>query len=505
MEETWQEDAKLIVSCVMKMNILQKNVDKVQFVFCRHTHGHLAHEAEVQPQPPLGLLALASYIKEKLPHITVEVFDGKLLSRNQLMALLDAPIIGFSAWFSNYEESCLMAEALKARNPNVHILIGGPHPTWMAHRILRNRPSIDCVIRGEGEIALERLLRGDPLIEIPGVVYRDKDLILEGGTAGSWGELPDMDHLPFIDLSLLLPAYRWRAKPGDPAMAAFPFSGIRGCQHSNKRCEYCSIPTVGYRTMSANRYWMHIDHLQSQAGIDYFFETGDTFAPGLVRKMAKMRGKRSARFRIYSYPSTNPDDLPADLQNMGVDVIFMGIESMLHWSGRLTRHYRSSYTIESLIDEIHRYSNAGIRVWPGFLVGLPGESHSSLMANISLIKRISSLKSVDELTVSIVMPLPGSALFEQCISCPQILNQYREFTGITLNESDLLNYKYLMSLYISVYTKTNYIELTKVLHSLQDSFGSRVATWGDTKQECMLLKEKELRTQNIQQRNLSYA
>ena len=86
-----------------------RDASKVQLVFCRHTAGRLANESDVQPQPPLGLLVLASFLKQKLPHIDVEVLDGKILATEHLLSVLDAPVIGFSVWFSNYEESCLLA------------------------------------------------------------------------------------------------------------------------------------------------------------------------------------------------------------------------------------------------------------------------------------------------------------------------------------------------------------------------------------------------------------
>ena len=387
---------------------------RVQLVFCGHTWGQLAHSAEVQPQPPLGLLVLASFLKQALPHIDIEVFDGKHFSEDELAEKLNAPVVGLSVWFSNYEASCSLASRVKRCAPGTTIVMGGPHPTWIGDRILRHQTAVDYVIRGEGEIAFAQLLKGHKPETIPGVLFRRGNGVAEGGYAGSWAERIDLDSLPELDLEVLRPAYRWKSSPSGPAMAAFPISGIRGCQRSRHRCEYCSIPTSGYRFMSPENYWRQIETLHSKYGIDYFFETGDTFAPQILRRVASVRRNLPVRFRIYSYPGTNRDEDIPFLHQMGVSTVFMGVESVLHWQSQSSRRFSPNYTIESLLAEIQTYATSGIQVWPGFLLGLPGEDFQSLHMNLDLIECVSRKPNVPEFTASLAMPLPGTALFESC-------------------------------------------------------------------------------------------
>src|SRR3989338_4104739 len=273
-----------------------KMVNKIQFVFCAHTSGHLARENEVQPQPPLGLLTLASYVRHVLHDVEVEVFDGKFFSEEDLLQVLDADLVGFSVWFSNYARSISLASKVKASRPNTVIVMGGPHATAIAGRILKFNDCIDFVVRGEGEIPFSELLKGQPPEKIPGLVFRSGKGVCGMDVSPHLWEKTDLSSPPMVDLDLLRPAYQWQSNRGGPAMSAFPLSGVRGCFRSD-RCEYCSIPTMGYRAMAPEKYWTQITKLNEQHEIDYFFETGDTFPRRYLTEVTKVKQHPEGGFR----------------------------------------------------------------------------------------------------------------------------------------------------------------------------------------------------------------
>ena len=57
----------------------------------------------------------------------------------------------------------------------------GPHVTELSEEVLKNYPSLDFVIRGEGEITfaelLDKLETGKELDDIKGIAYRDNGSI----------------------------------------------------------------------------------------------------------------------------------------------------------------------------------------------------------------------------------------------------------------------------------------------------------------------------------------
>jgi len=449
-------------------------IDKIQLVFCSNTRGHLACEKEVQAQPPLGILTLASYIQHIFPDINLEVFDGKFFNEAELLEKLDANIIGFSTWFSNYENSISLAKKIKNKKPNTTIIFGGPHATAIPKRILINNEFIDYVICGEGEISFIKLIKGLEPQNIPGLFYRMENKI-EGNNL--W-ETINLDFLPLINLELLQPAYKWLGNRNSPAMSAFPLSGIRGCMRGRNRCEYCSIPIIGYRCVSPKKYWEQINKINAEYGVNFFFETGDTIPRTYIRDLCSVSDHADVAFRIYSYPSIlNNEDVPF-LESMGVRTIYMGVESVLHWQGKTKRKYPFNYSIDSLIEEIKMYEKSGIDVIPGFILGLPGENEDSLNRNLKLIKRVYKLDNVKEITVSVILPLPGADYFDWCCKDNYVLTQYKELTGDNLQSSDNINYYFLSQLFVEKFTKIKYKKLHYLVQELKNDIGNTIANWG---------------------------
>jgi anaerobic magnesium-protoporphyrin IX monomethyl ester cyclase len=449
-------------------------VKKVQFIFCKHTHGHLARENEVKSQPPLGILILASYIKHVFPELQVEAYDGKFYSDDELLKRLDGDYIGFSTWFSNYENSIELADKIKRTKPGTKIIFGGPHATAIPQRILKNNQCVDYVICGEGEISFAKLLSDYPETQVPGLVFRGE----QGIESSCSQETIPLDLLPLIDLSLLHPTYQWLGNKSSPAMSAFPLSGIRGCLRGKNRCEYCSIHFNGYRNVSPEKYWEQVDVLNKEHGIDFFFETGDIFSPVYLKQLSAIEKHPDVAFRIYSYPGIlKEDDLPF-LRAMGVRTIYMGVESILHWNEKFKRKYSPKYSVESLVTEIEMYDRIGIDVIPGFLLGLPGENLEILDQNIALVNRVSQLKNVHEVTVSIVLPLPGSQYFDWCCDDSKILENYERLTGSSLLNTDKIDYYLLCKLFIMQFTSIEYQQFDEKIQVLRGNIGSRMANWG---------------------------
>lgn len=216
-----------------------KNIKKIQLIFCKHDFGKLACVNKIQNQPPLGLVTIATHLESIFPDFQIEVLDGKNFELNELYDLINADVVGFSTWFSNYKSTVSLIKKIKMKNPSTKIVVGGPHATVLAKNVMQNNSNIDYVIVGEGEIKLQLLLSGISPCLIPGIYYRKDGLV--NYTPNSEAMSIDLDLIPYPNLDVLSPKYEWNSTPQGPAMSAFPISGIRGC-FQKKRCDYCSIP-----------------------------------------------------------------------------------------------------------------------------------------------------------------------------------------------------------------------------------------------------------------------
>jgi len=451
-----------------------RKASKVCLVFPPHQHGRLARASEVQPQPPLGLLTIASYLSEALPDIACEVIDGKALgSEEKVFDEMDGDIVGFSVWYSNYTPALRLAERYREENPHVVIIFGGPHATALGNRILTNNEYIDYVVLGEGELPLLRLAEGTDPADIPGVLTR----LAVGGYSPkrAWFDSNLATH-PKFDLKNLVPAYSSRPSRGGAAMSAFPLAGVRGCLRT-KRCEYCSIPFVGVRTMSPSTYWAQVKFLNEQYGIDYFFETGDIFPPQFLQELEKCEDYPDVGFRVYTYPGIMSPSNRSKLGNVGVDTVFMGVESSLVWNRTMKRRYARAYSKLALLGEMRQFGMEQINVIPGFVLGLPGETEDSLRDTSRLIRDISSLDNVSEITVSVVLPLPGAELFQRCVGDRNVSARYARECGGDLGTGDRIDYYLLSRIMIDAWCDVEHRRISEEIERYRLEIGAELASW----------------------------
>jgi radical SAM superfamily enzyme YgiQ (UPF0313 family) len=115
-------------------------------------------------EPPLGLAYLTAYLKQRGHDVTLLDMQGLMMDSAALVRHLAAaapPVIGIT----------VMTPTL----PAAHIVLGGVHPTLDPEGVLAD-PSVDFVVRGEGEEALAQLLDAlqghRPLESVEGLCYR---------------------------------------------------------------------------------------------------------------------------------------------------------------------------------------------------------------------------------------------------------------------------------------------------------------------------------------------
>lgn len=148
-------------------------------------------------------------------------------------------LVGISSLFSPYYREVLhCAEAIK-KLWNTKIVVGGGQATCSPELMLAN-PSVDYVIRGEGEKPLVELVKAivsDSSFEaIPGLGYKKENKI----KLNPLGRNYPFDTLPCPDFSDLdQEKYLYKNKP-----LAF-IQSSRGCPH---QCSFCSVHQIFGRT-----------------------------------------------------------------------------------------------------------------------------------------------------------------------------------------------------------------------------------------------------------------
>lgn len=132
--------------------------------------------------PPLGLLSVGGPLIDA--GFAVDLVDADLehmplhrIVEEAARRRPDVVMLGHSGSSSAHATVVAICDALKQRLPGVTIVYGGVHPTYHWDEILAETPSIDIIVRGEGEqtaVDLMQTLRdhGD-LHAVRGIAFRD--------------------------------------------------------------------------------------------------------------------------------------------------------------------------------------------------------------------------------------------------------------------------------------------------------------------------------------------
>src|SRR5262245_42906280 len=131
---------------------------------------------------PLGIELIAASAR-RAGH-KVRLIDLQVESTESYLRMVrewapDAIVIS-NNYLANVPEVVGLARAAKAIRPGVFVLVGGHSASFVAGEVIEHaQGAIDCVLKGEGETSLARLLEaaadGDArsLLEVPGAITRE--------------------------------------------------------------------------------------------------------------------------------------------------------------------------------------------------------------------------------------------------------------------------------------------------------------------------------------------
>jgi len=128
---------------------------------------------------PLGMERVAQAVR--MAGHEVRIIDLQTFSHAELnteLASFKPEAVGFSLnYLANVPEVIDLAKAVKGRLPDCYVFIGGHSGSFIADELLEHgRGTIDCVLKGEGELSTQLLLKAIPKREVeavPGAVTRD--------------------------------------------------------------------------------------------------------------------------------------------------------------------------------------------------------------------------------------------------------------------------------------------------------------------------------------------
>jgi radical SAM superfamily enzyme YgiQ (UPF0313 family) len=367
----------------------------------------------VNVMAPVGLCCMASYLAAR--GVDSRILDGYAHPRplgDWVDALLgEKPdFVGISTTTSSFLEGIKLAEALKRSAPSIRTVFGGPHVSSLGEQCLRDFPSIDYGVVGEGEEAVHQLVvrDGRDLDDVQGILHRpDGDgRVAFTGLRGSHVVLDDLpfpayDKLEGFPRAYNLPLFSFPDHPTASVISS------RGCPY---QCSYCdrSVFRRGFRYNSAEYMHALLVYLGRRWGIRHVTFYDDIFTANRrrVEAFCDLMARRPPGMTFYCAVRANQldEDLLRMLRAAGCWQISFGVES---GDPDLVKMHRKQADLDEIRDKVRLIRKHGIRVKGLFIVGLPGETEETIRRSMEYALRT----DFDEINVSKFTPFPGAPAY----------------------------------------------------------------------------------------------
>jgi radical SAM superfamily enzyme YgiQ (UPF0313 family) len=355
------------------------------------THGYFLHEdpKELQimkPYAPLGLLYLSSYLRGK--GFDVEIYDSTFGSRQALFRILETePPATLGIYANLMTRANALAILQRAVACGWKVVMGGPEPANYADRYLA--AGAHAVVPGEGELALEAILRG--------------------GEPGPARLLPSLDAQPWpdrerIDIDQYLRV--WREHHGAGSVSVIT---ARGCPY---HCRWCSHSTYGktHRRRSAVAVVDEVEWILNCYQPEQLWFADDVFTihhGWLDAYSAEMRRRGlHIPFECITRADRLNARVAAQLAELGCDRVWIGSES---GSQRLLDAMERGVTVAQVRDAVGHLKQNGIRTGMFFMWGYEGEELSDIEATYEHVKACRP----DVFFTTVSYPIKGTPYYDE--------------------------------------------------------------------------------------------
>lgn len=229
---------------------------KVSLIYPLLSKARSLADENKQYWPPLGLAYIGAVLRAAGHQ--VQILDRDMILRKSgfdfrkadqitlgLIEDFQAEAVGFSLTTPNVTDGISFSHLLKKAKPKIMTVFGGPHCAGEPAATLNMAKDVDCLVRGEGEMAMLDLASGVSFSQVGGLSYRNSD-----GTIAYNPDRPliePLDNLPLPARDLLDMDYYTRPSrfiSRNLSLRATHIFTARGCPNN---CYYCAGPLMGRR------------------------------------------------------------------------------------------------------------------------------------------------------------------------------------------------------------------------------------------------------------------
>lgn len=345
--------------------------------------------------PDLGLGYLTTALKRanhdvRVIDLDLEVYLGNMTYEGAIKAVaeLDVDVVGFKILNLDIPFVREATAAIKARNPKIITIAGGPG-TLLKYFLFNHVPHLDYGFLGEAELSLplflERLGEPSEYERIPGLIWRDQDLVCMNEPKRIW----DLDSVAPVDWEALAPTRYPLDFTGEQR---FPIMVTRGCPF---RCRYCQSRVLHgplVRSRSMDSIIDELRYLKKKFNPPIFHVTDDnlTVVPRISVEFPQRLIESGLDFKWRVINGIRLDTLTKDIirlfEQSGCYYLYVALES---GSQRVLDLMDRQTNLQVMIDSVHKvhdYSN--IKMLGYVMLGFPGETVDEAKASCRLLLRL---------------------------------------------------------------------------------------------------------------------
>jgi radical SAM superfamily enzyme YgiQ (UPF0313 family) len=319
-------------------------------------------------------------------------------------------LIGITAMTPSIGAARRVAEACKALLPDVPIVLGGYHVSFLPEDALGGTPAFDMAVIGEGEVTLHELVEtlesGGDVTQIAGMVLRDGDRLVPTGPRE---RLEDLDSLPMPHEHYDLHHYLWHG--GYSGRWTFKCASAivsRGCPFQCRFCASRRFWSRRYLLCSPERAVDEMAWLARHGARSvYFRDSTFNVKKRWVEEFCEAKRKKGLKTRwiCNSRADTIDDDHLAMMADAGLEAVYFGVES---GSQRVLDAYGKGTSVEQIRDAFDICHRHGVATAAYFMIGAPNETREDIELSRKLARELNARYTY----WFIYSPLPGCEMYD---------------------------------------------------------------------------------------------
>ena len=423
--------------------------------------------------PSVGLAYIAGYLRARginaeiidsigeglnrvWPLENVEGYQGHGLTFDETIARipLDVDVIGVSVMFSGeWPIHKIFIRKLRENFPDATLVAGGEHITALTEYSLREAPEIDYCVRGEGEQAFYELISNIAIDHAPrntpAIAYIDDQGLYNEST--NLTRIKDIDHIswPYWPEGYMEKFWEHGKSYGIQTERDMPLMVSRGCPF---QCTFCSNPrmwTTRYMLRDVDDVLAEMKHYLKRYNVTAFqlydltAITKKSWAVELCTRM--LREGINVKWSLPSGTRSEAldEEVLSLLKQTGCNYLVYAPES---GSPVTLEKIKKRISLDDLTQSILTAKKVGLTLRANLIIGFPGERRRDMFTTIRYGLYL-AVNGVDEVSINIFSPYPGSELFSMLYERETIsLNQdyflaltslnsdYSSFNPLTVNE-----------------------------------------------------------------------